>query len=184
MGRYMIIGTATKIYVEKNSRYDTYNVEQIKEILSNKLNLNLYDITEDEENVYLSIKPKIFSENIISLLQNEYEILGIDINKDGNKELFEKIKATPYNEILDTIENKEMHGYNFQFLEGSNYIGNDISYISKDSKLEIYADITAFFLSDKVILETYYDLFDYLRYKIVKATDNPLKDDIFITVWG
>ena len=64
MGRYMIIGTATKIYVEKNSRYDTYNVEQIKEILSNKLNLNLYDITEDEENVYLSIKPKIFSENI------------------------------------------------------------------------------------------------------------------------
>ena len=168
MGRYMIIGTATKIYVEKNSRYDTYNVEQIKEILSNKLNLNLYDITEDEENVYLSIKPKIFSENIISLLQNEYEILGIDINKDGNKELLEKIKATPYNQIL----------------EGSNYICNDISYISKDSKLEIYADITAFFLSDKVILETYYDLFYYLRDKIVKATDNPLKDDIFITIWG
>ena len=180
MGQYIIIGTATEIYVRKESRYSTYNIEQIKEILSKKLNLSLYDITEDEKYVYLLIKSKILSENIIDLLQNEYKILGIDINN----ELFEKIKSTPYNQILNEIQSRHLNTYNFQFLKGTYHTSNDISYIDNDGDLEIYADIIAFYLSEKVILESHYDLFDYLRDKIVKATDNALKDDIFITLFG
>ena len=184
MGQYIIIGTATGIYVRKESRYSTYNIEQIKEILSKKLNLSLYDITEDEKYIYLLIKSKILSENIIDLLQNEYKILGIDINNEKNNKLFEKIKNTPYNQILNEIQSGHLNTYNFQFLKATYHTSNDISYIDNDSDLEIYADIIAFYLSEKVILESYYDLFDYLRNKIVKATDNTLKDDIFITLFG
>ncbi len=184
MGRYIIIGTATKIYAKKKEDYSTYNLEQIKEILSKKLNLDLYDITEDEYEVCLSIKPKIFSENILNLLQNEYEILGIDITNEYNKKLFEKIKHTPYNQLLDEIENKNIHTYNFQFLEGYYSINNDISYIANERDLTVCADIVAFYLSEKVLLEAYYGLFSYLRNKIIKTMDNPLKDDIFITLFG
>lgn len=184
MGQSIIVGTATKIYVRKVGRYSTYSLEQIKEILSKKLNLNLYDIIEEENHVCLSIKPKIFSENIISLLQNEYEILGINVDDECNKELFEKIKNTPYNKILNAIESKDIFTYNFQLLEGIYYLCNNISYIDSNGDLIICADIVAFYSSEKAILESYYDLFDYLRNKIVKATDNPLKDDIFITLFG
>ncbi len=184
MGQYIIVGTATKIYVKKEDEYSTYNLEQIKEILSKKLNLILYDITEDSDQVCLSIKPKIFSENILSLLQNEYEILGVDINNEYNKELFEKIKHTPYNQLLNEIESKNLSTYHFQFLKGYYYICNDISYIDNDRNLTICADIIAFYLSEKAFLEAYNDLFDYLRNKIIKTMDNPLKDDVFITLFG
>ena len=66
MGQSIIVGTATKIYARKRGEFSTYSLEQIKKFLSKKLNLNLYDITEDEKQVYLSIKPKVFSENILS----------------------------------------------------------------------------------------------------------------------
>ena len=184
MGQSIIIGTATKIYVRKDGDYSTYNLEQIKNILSKKLNLDLYDITEDKREVYLSIKPKIFSENIISLLQNEYEILGLDINDESIKELFEQIKHTPYDQLLSEIENKEINTYDFQFLENYNYMCNDISYIDDDRELTICADMIAFYISEKVLLEAYNNLFNYLRNKIIKTIDNPLKDDVFITLFG
>lgn len=184
MGQCIIVGTATTIYVKKEGKYSTYNLEQIKEILSKKLNLNLYDIAEDENQVYLSIKPKIFSENILSLLQNEYEILGVDINNEYNKELFEKIKHTPYNQLLNEIESKNLNTYDFQFLKGYYYISNDISYIANNSNIAICADIIAFYLGEKAFLEAYNSLFDYLRNKIIKTMDNPLKDDVFITLFG
>ena len=180
MGKSIIVGIATKIYVKKTYKY---NIEQVKEILSKKLNLSLYDIIEDDNDICLSIKPKIFSENIINLLKNEYKILGIDNNKVNN-ELLKKLKNIPYNQILNEIENKKISTGNFQFLEGNyNYL-NDISYIDNNEKLTICADIIAFYLSDKVILESYFELFNYLRNKIVEAMDNPLKDDIFITLFG
>ena len=183
MGQSIVVGIATKIYVKKENRRYTYNIEQVKEILSKKLNLSLYDITEYENDICLSIKPSIFSKNIINLLQNEYNILGID-NNEENKELLEKLKNIPNNKILNEIENKKLSTYNFQFLEGYyNYL-NDISYIDNDGNLTICADIIAFYLSDKVILESYFKLFNYLRCKIVKSIDNPLKDDIFITLFG
>ena len=184
MGQSIIVGTATKIYVKEEDNYSTYNLEQIKEILSKKLNLNLYDITEDKNQVCLSIKPKIFSENILSLLQNEYEILGVDINNKYNKELFEKIKHIPYNQLLNEIETKNLNTYDFQFLEGCYHLCNDISYIANDRKITLCADMIAFYLSEKVLLEAYNDLFDYLRNKIIKTIDNPLKDDVFITLFG
>ena len=184
MGQYIIIGTATNIYAKNSSQYSTYNLEQIKQILSKKLNLNLYDIMEDEDQIRLSIKPKIFSENILSLLQNEYEVLGIDITNEYNKELFEKIKHTPYNQLLDEIEDKNINTYNFQFLEGYYFVNNDISYIANERDLTVCADIVAFYLSEKAFLEAHYDLFGYLRNKIIKTMDNPLKDNVFITLFG
>lgn len=35
----------------------------------------------------------------------------------------------------------------------------------------------------KAYLEYYGDMLDYIRKKIIAATDNPLKDDIFIMIY-
>ena len=59
---------------------------------------------------------------------------------------------------------------------------NDINYIAEESNLGMYADILSFFSCGKVLIECYNELFDYLRDKIIKAIDNPLKDSIFITL--
>ena len=34
----------------------------------------------------------------------------------------------------------------------------------------------------KVLFESYYELFRYLRKKIQSAIDNPLKDDVFLMI--
>ncbi len=184
MGQSIDIGVATEIFVKKENMYHSYTLKEIKQALSKTLNLDLYDITENKNSVCLSIKPKVFSENIISLLQKEYEVLGIDINNKDFKELFEIIKNTPSNELLNKIENKDLDSYCFQFTEGCYYISNDISYIAHDIKTGICADMVSFYSSEKAFLEAYNSLFDYLRTKIIETMDNPLKDDVFITLFG
>ena len=56
-----------------------------------------------------------------------------------------------------------------------------ISYISK-RRFTVYAELLVYNMAYKVLFESYYELFRYLRKKIQSAIDNPLKDDVFLMI--
>ena len=177
MGRHLNFGIATTIYVEKSSKYD---LNEIKSALAKSLNLNIYTMEEDEDYIYLSLKEDVFMKNYEKLIKKEYKRLNVD---KEDYAVFDEIKHLSYDELLEEMKEKTIcHPY-FQFTSASGYCSNDISYMLYDKyHIEISADIITFYLSDKVSFETYYNIFKYLRSKIILNMDTPLKDAVFISI--
>ncbi len=179
MGQNINLGIATTIYAKKNS---TYTPTEIKGALAECLNLEIYTMHENEKYVYLSLKEDIFMKNYEKLIKNEYKIL--DFN-DKNYEVFNEIRDMSYNKLLEGLQEKDICHPCFQFTEAYGYFSNNISYIlGSKYNIEVSADIISYYLSEKVFLECYYDLFKYIRNKIILSMDNPLKDAVFITITG
>ena len=183
MGQCIVIGVATTIYAtvtqEKSFGY-SYTVDQVKEILSKEINLDLYDTEVYKNYLILHLKKDVFKDNIINLLESESKYFK---KEKFSKDILEKIRKTPIDELIESIENKEINKDDLFFAEFGMY-SNDISYSSGKKYVEMWADLFVYHIEGKVILETYNELFYYLRKKITENIDNPLKDDIFISIYG
>lgn len=102
MGLALVVGVATKIVVEKENYIGSCTREDVLKDLKDELNLDLYDIEEDEENVYFYIKEDIFVNNIYNLLLsetkgnkwngNEKERFKLILEKINDMDSVEKIK--------------------------------------------------------------------------------------------
>lgn len=179
MGQYINFGIATAIYAKKNSRYTS---TEIQNILAKCLNLEIYNMHESEEYIYLSLKGDIFMKNYENLIKKEYKLLDVE---DKDYKVFDEIKDMPYDELLEGLEEKDICYPFFQFTEAYGYYSNDISYIlGNNHDIEVSADIISYYLSEKVLLEGYYELFSYIRNKIISSMNNPLKDAVFVTITG
>lgn len=180
MGLALVVGVATKIVVEKENYYGKEcTKEEILEDLKNELNFNLYNIEEDEQNVIFYIKEDIFVKNIYNLLLSETKN-----NKwtRRDKERFELILENI--KVMDSVEKikdiiKEEGSYFLHMMSGSCL--ETIAYISKKG-FTVYAELLVYNMAYKVFLESYYEIFRYLREKLQNAIDNPLKDDVFLMV--
>ena len=56
MGQYLSVGIAKEIFVYKSDGWTYYTKDEIEEKLSKVLNLDLYDISENEKYVFLNLK--------------------------------------------------------------------------------------------------------------------------------
>lgn len=177
MDHNLNFGIATTIYAKKNS---IYNSNKIKNALTECLNLEIYDMHENEEYIYLSLKEDIFMKNYEKLIKREYKILDLDVK---NYKVFDEIRDMSYNELLDGLQKKDICYPYFQFTEAYGYYSNDISYIlDQNYNIEVSADIITYYLSEKVLFECYNDIFSYIRNKIISSMNNPLKDAVFVTI--
>ncbi len=184
MGQYINVGVATDIYITKGYK-EELTVDQIKNIISKEMNIDIYNF-EDEGNLFhLTLKPELFSKNILKLLEDEYKFIGYEKDKKEVNDVLEQIKNIPEDEILGELKEKNIDSWCCQFLEG--YYMSDIGYILEHSYriygLHAYADMVVYFYSGKVILEEYYYFLKYTRNKIIASMDNPLKDAIFVSIF-
>ena len=69
MGTYLDIGIATTIYARKEDSWRDYSKEQVLENLSKNIDLNIYNIIDEEKYVILEIKPEIFENEIVNILR-------------------------------------------------------------------------------------------------------------------
>ncbi len=179
MGLGIAVGVATEIHIEKKGDFKTFSKEEILESVKDSLDLTLYNITEDEKHVNLDIKEEIFMDNIYDLLVKELEDFDIrDNEKQKLDNLLERIKDAKSMEEIEKITTED-YQYFFHFLNGCPW--ESISYISKD-ELCIFATLFTYSFSFKVVMECYFELFNYLRKKLQKSIDNPLKDDVFLMI--
>lgn len=175
MGKGLVIGVATTIYVDKYSRYKAYTKEEILEILKNKINLDLYEVGENTREVVLKIKEDFIVKHLYNLLKSEAKEREEYI--ENLNDLLEKIKkAKTFQEINDLIYDSSVCCVGLC----DNPFGG-ISYIT-GGELNVSASLIYYISTYKVLFETYGSILDYIREKIIAATDNPLRDDIFIMV--
>lgn len=180
MGLALVVGVATKIVVEKENYYTKgCTKKDVLEDLKDELNFSLYNIEEDEKNVIFYIKEDVFVNNIYNLLVSETKDIELTSNdKEKLDLLLENIKNMDSVEKVKNVVEEE-GSYFLHIMNG--FCLETISYISKRG-FTVYTELIVYNMAYKVLFESYYELFRYLRKKIQSAIDNPLKDDVFLMV--
>ena len=182
MGRYLNCGIATKITILKNKYFsiEKYSKDKILEEMEKELDLSIFNVEENDEEVILNIKEEILENNIVDFINEQLNDLK---NRDKYiKEALEKlqeIKGLSFSEIMETAYNKNI--YVLQYLEGC-LVANDISYITK--KFIIYADVISYIGNGKIFMEECYNIFYYIRNLIIKSSKNPIRTAAVITIVG
>lgn len=176
MGQYIGFGIATKITVKKaNSRtWHLSTKDELLEKLKKNIDLKIFDVTEDDDYLFLEIKHELFEKNIVQFISEQLHKIDEKNYHDDLEELKE-LNGKSYEELL-----RKVHKGYFQFLEGNKFT-NDVSYLINDGS-DCYADIIMYFCEGKAILECYSDLFTYIRNLIIKSSDNPLKEAAIVTM--
>lgn len=178
MGQYLVEGVALGIYVRKQGKY---SLEDVKANLKEEVNLDLYNITEDESNVYFSIKKQIFMDNLENLLRNEYKDLNLE---EEEYKIFDDITGLSFQNLIKKLKELEIDSLHFRYTDFG-MMSNSINYLSKDREMEVYVEMLAYNMDGKIIMECFNGFLRYFRRKIISSIkDNPLKDNIFVTIYG
>ena len=172
MGTYLDIGIATTIYARKEDSWRDYLKEQVLENLSKNIDLNIYNIIDEEKYVILEIKPEIFENEIVNILR---ERLKYCKNPKEEMEKINKIKGLSYKELINIAKEKSI--INFCLMESA-----DISYIAE--RIEVYCDFISILSEGKVFFECYNNMFNYIRNLLIATSKNPLKTAQIITISG
>lgn len=171
MGQYLEVGIAISLTVSKKKRrWDTiYTREQIEEELRENINLDLYELKEeDNEYLYWQIKRNEFVENISEFLTEQSSFYGRPVST----ELMALLETKDYDQIIRAAKDKQY--YEFQMIEG----GGKFSYLMEN--VDVYGESITFFTEGKAYLECYYNLFRYMGKLLRYACKNKLKDTVVL----
>lgn len=181
MSQTLYLGIATKIYIKKEPNKKLFFKSEVMEQMNQYLNTSLYDISEEGNQVVLTIKETLFFKHIDSLLKEEFSDLEVNIKEtEGLEDCLKCIKnARNVEEIEKIIREKECT--DLFYVMGNSF--ETISYMNhqteKDSHLCITIDMLAFTSTYPTYLDDGGILLHYLLTKIRESSNNPLKDDIF-----
>lgn len=177
MGQYLACGVATCINISKNG----YSKERILDDLKLKMNLDIFNVIDDEKVMCLELKKDIFENNIIDFIKSQVKDIE-DYRRERELEYLDELKGKNMDEMIEY--SKHYNRRPFFYSEGYFNVCNIVSYIFTDVNCDATIDMVSYISDGKIIMECWFDIFDYLRDKLVKATDNPLKDALFITIEG
>lgn len=168
-------GVATCISIEKGK----YSTDEILEDLKLSINIDIFNIEDQEKYLYLTIKEDIFEDNIIDFIKSEISKL-CDPYLERSIKFLDEFEGKTFDEMIEYSKD-----YNrMPFYHSIGYFGicNDISYIFTNLQCDATVNMVNYITDGKIIMECWYNIFKYLREKLVNATDNVLKDALFLTI--
>lgn len=178
MGQYLACGIATKIIVEKKWN----KTEEVLKKMKRRIDLNIYNISENDKYICLDIKENIFEKYAIPFIEEQLEIIKDNITNERILEDFKNFKELEGKSFEELVKiSNEKSNYFFQKLEGNRFC-NDVSYLTKGDFA--YADIISYISDGKIFMECYYNMFDYIRKLIVKSSTNPIRTSAIVTIIG
>lgn len=121
MGQYIQLGICFKATIPKREMEGRVTHEQFLEEMNKEINLELYNMTEDEEKYIYTLKSEnLIKENLIEFLKEQYELCYAE-----NDEVTKIIDRLEYTDNSNDIINiaKEKRYENFQY---NNYVYENI----------------------------------------------------------
>lgn len=177
MGQFLACGVATCISIIKNG----YSTERILEDLKLKMNLDIFNVVDDEKVMCLEIKKDIFENNILDFIREQITpVRGHFLNKE--LEYLDEFEGKSFEEMIRY--SKENNSKAFFYSEGYLKVTNIVSYIFTNVRCDASIDMVSYISDGKIIMECWFELFCYLRDRIAKSTNNPLKDAVFVVIDG
>lgn len=180
MARYISIGIATKIRVEKID--SLMSISELMRSVCEKFDFDLYDIYSEGRYYDLVLKRDVLEENLYSLIEEIRDMVDERTRKKYDKTL-DRIKEKSLEEILSDSEDEESY---LSFEKGyitPGIIVNDVSYLFYDT-LGTSCDIINIEIGDKIFYNYCSGMFNLFRNAFIASLNNRLRYSLVITAIG
>ena len=174
MARYISIGIATKIRVEKID--SLMSISELMRSTCEKFDFDLYDIYSEGRYYDLVLKRDVLEENLYSLIEEIRDMVDERTRKKYDKTL-DRIKEKSLEEILSYSEDEESY---LSFEKGyitPGIIVNDVSYLFYDT-LGTSCDIINIEIGDKIFYNYDKKLLDNLSYRFEDSIFRLIHEEI------
>lgn len=173
MGQYIQLGICCKATISKRQMEESVTYEQLIEEMNKEINLDLYDITEDEEEYVFILKNENLKKgDLIKFLQEQYELCYAE--KDDVKEIIDILEKTDNSNDIISIA-KEKKYQNFQY---NDYVYENIYCTKWRHRISVQYELIVYFIQGKILMECYYDFLRYIENIISKNSSNKLSSTV------
>ena len=180
MARYISIGIATKIRIEKID--SLMSISELMRSTCEKFDFDLYDIYSDGRYYDLVLKRDVLEDNLYSLIEEIRDMVDERTKKKYDKTLA-RIKGKSLEDVISDSEDEESH---LSFEKGyitPGIIVNDVSYLFYDT-LGASCDIINIEIGDKIFYNYCSGMFNLFRNSFIASLNNRLRYSLVITAIG
>ncbi len=164
MGTFLAIGLATQMIVEKEQleKYQI-SIEQLQEEIEQQLYYpaEIYNISDEKEVYYFTLKEDVFHKQLIPLLNTMYPLLYN--NSAYYSGIVDELEARPPTEWLQWAETKPEEAFQFDEYGTLDYI--KIGY----ANIDIYYKSILLSMEGKAIMEVYRRQFNFFKYTMMQT---------------
>lgn len=183
MGQFLCIGIYTQIRASrKDAEYQYHSVDECCEhiIKDKELDEALYDFSEDDEDIYYTLKPEILWRDVAALTKRFYAMRyrpGHEYDSDLAKEALDKCQNCQ--EVMDLVRRKSFQcfqeGFTYDYVTATRTLGGML--------ISVKSIILS--MDGKIIMECYGELFRFLTRLIrEKLSDIPLAKALYVYIDG
>lgn len=161
MGQYLCVGLCTGIRASREEAEKQYgSIDEFAKSVAKNLNLNidLYEVNKDEEDVYLALNPQILERDLPALLKRFYAICyaDADTKKPDCDRIVEALKEC---KNADDIYNMSKKKCCFCFREGFHYDYISAQFYGDHLLISVKSIILC--IAGKIIIESAGELFNF-----------------------
>ena len=157
MGQYVQLGICNKAIISKTQLEGRVTYEEFIEEMNKELNLELYNIIDDEEKYIFVLKSKALDKDkLIEFLEEQYDLCYAD--KVYTQKIIDKMKNISNSEDVINLD-KEKKYENFQY---NDYAYGNIYCTKRQHKIVIEYELMVYFIQGKILMECYYDFLKYI----------------------
>lgn len=183
MGRYLSIGIVTRISIDKElaRKKADATTEEIRETLQKHYNkCDIYHLGENEQCVFLSLKPEIVEEDLAGLLQDFYEMRYPDEKTRVHYVDMDIVKESKtYDEWMELAADKQFQAFQFDEILYSStpFPGGWTESLNTDIQQIILS------LDGKIIMECYGEIFTFFTQLLKeKLSKYRLSDSLLVDI--
>ncbi len=175
MGKYLSLQIANIIIANKGK----YTKEEVLEMLKEKIDLDIYEVKEEEEFLFLSLKKEIFCKEITKLMKEITQYAEKEQKMYLNERIKELENIKEYEQVM-SIASEEKDGFK---IARERLFNNDISYLLDNKNLACFCEGVSLLSKEGQYISYYGDMFNYFRENIIANLYSKLKTALVVVVY-
>ena len=150
MGQYVQAGICNRAVVSKRQLEGRVTYEEFIEEVNKELNLDLYNIIDDEENYIFVLKSQALDKDkLVEFLEEQYDLCYAD--KVNTQKIIDELKNIGSSEDIINLAKEKKYG-NFQY---NDYTYENIYCTKWKHRVMVEYELIVYFIQGKIFMECY-----------------------------
>ena len=177
MGQYVQAGICNKVIIYKDELEGKVTYEELIEGMNKELNLELYNISDEENTYVFSLKSELLDKDkLIEFLKEQYDLC--DLDTASTQEVIDKLKkVNNSDEIINLAKEKKYQNFCY-----NSYIYGNIYCTKWQYRVMVQYELVLYLIEGKIMMECYYDFLKYIENLIRKNSKNELNSAVKVVI--
>jgi len=165
MGTYLATGIVQTIVIDKSRiQYPDITLDNIIQQLKKELNINYYDFSENIDEYFWNIKPRVLEKNLVEFLDAQFKIYTDEKDRGMQQVIVKLTEIKNLDQIIELAASKSLVYFQlFEKIFGCIKVERTNGF---SQHVEVFYNVISYFLDGKIIMECYENILRYFEHNL------------------